>query len=415
MSTDAESTKVAAPPVAAAAASRYTAVAQGVHWAVAGMIVLQYVLAKMAEAAEDADARVTQLSLLANHKSVGMTVLALAIGRLLWRLGNRPPALPAGMPDWQKSVSSLTHILLYGFLFALPVSGWLMSSAASYSVSWFGVFTWPDLVAADRDLRRLLADIHDWLAKGLFALAVLHIAAALKHHVIDKDTVLQRMSSAGCTALFVGIIAAGVLLLGNVGGAAPGTAATPAEATATTERDATGAAVSVNETASALTPWSIDYEQSFIRFTAEQAGAAFTGEWRKWTADLRFNAAKPAEGQFDVSIDIAGVDTEDSDRDSTLQSGDWFDADSYPVARFLTTRIGAADGGFLADATLSVKGIAHPVSFTFTVTEDGSARILTGTARLDRLALGVGIGEWADTDAVGQYVNVDVRVEATAE
>ncbi|MEO1165749.1 MAG: YceI family protein [Chloroflexota bacterium] len=167
--------------------------------------------------------------------------------------------------------------------------------------------------------------------------------------------------------------------------------------------------------ASTLAPWSIDYEQSYVRFTAEQAGAAFTGEWQEWTADLRFDAAVPAEGQFDVSIDIADVDTEDSDRDSTLQSRDWFDADSYPVARFLTRTIRAVDGGFVADATLEVKGVRHPVTFAFSVTEDGTARMLTGTARLDRLALGVGIGEWADTDAVGQFVDVSVRVQATAE
>ena len=181
------------------------------------MIILQFVLAQSAEYAQHSGSRVAQLGLLANHKSVGMTILALAVLRLGWRLAVRPPRLPAHMPGWQVTVSHLTHWLLYGFLFALPLTGWLMSSAASYSVSWFGLFTWPDLVAPDTGLRDSMKFIHDLLGKGLFVITVLHILAACKHHFLDRDDVLRRMTSA--MPLLVGgvILAGGTYALTDVG------------------------------------------------------------------------------------------------------------------------------------------------------------------------------------------------------
>ena len=160
----------------------YSRTAQYLHWAVAAMIVLQFVLI---EIAEGTTSRIAVLGLFANHKSVGMTILMLAILRLGWRLANQPPKLPGEMPAWQVQVSALTHWALYAFLFALPISGWLMSSAANYSVSWFGLFTWPDLVSPDEVLKDTLKTVHELLGKALFVIALLHVLAACKHHFLD--------------------------------------------------------------------------------------------------------------------------------------------------------------------------------------------------------------------------------------
>ena len=110
---------------------RYGGVAIALHWTIAALIVTQFVLANFAERAEEAGSLMGQIAWLARHKSVGITILGLAVVRLCWRLGNAPPALPVGMAGWQKRVSMLTHWLMYGFLFALPLSGWAMSSAAN--------------------------------------------------------------------------------------------------------------------------------------------------------------------------------------------------------------------------------------------------------------------------------------------
>lgn len=158
--------------------------------------------------------------------------------------------------------------------------------------------------------------------------------------------------------------------------------------------------------------WRIDYAASFIEFTAEQAGAPFTGRWTDWSADMRFDAAALEAGRFDVSIRVAGVNTNDADRDSTLQDAEFFHGSAHPVVRFLTGPMTADGNGFSSESTLEIKGKDNPVTFRFEIEENGTARVLTGTARLDRLALGVGTGEWADTEWVGQYVDVNVRVEA---
>jgi cytochrome b561 len=170
--------------------ARYTAVAQGFHWIIAGLVVTQFTLAWMAA---ELPVGVHKLALLARHKSFGMTVLMLAVLRLLWRLFNRPPELPAGMSRTEIFLARATHIAFYVLLFAMPLTGWMMSSAKNYSVSWFGRFTWPNLIGPNEQSFEALRTTHGILSFLLLAIAILHILAALKHHFWDKDDVLTRM------------------------------------------------------------------------------------------------------------------------------------------------------------------------------------------------------------------------------
>jgi cytochrome b561 len=117
----------------------------------------------------------------------------LATLRLLWRLKNAPPALPSGMSRIEQIAARCTHLAFYLLLFAMPLTGWMMSSAKNYSVSWFGLFTWPDLIGKNETAFELLKTTHDTLSDVLFAIAVLHILAALKHHFWNRDDVLVRM------------------------------------------------------------------------------------------------------------------------------------------------------------------------------------------------------------------------------
>jgi cytochrome b561 len=169
---------------------RYGATAQALHWIVAGLIVAQYVLARTA-AHLPLSAR--KLALLAEHKSVGMTVLILAVIRLAWKLKNSPPPLPTDTHPVERFLARVAHVSLYVLLFAMPLSGWLMSSAKNYSVSWFGAFTWPNLIAPNEAAFDFFKTLHHFLSNLLFAIASLHILAALKHHFWNKDAVLIRM------------------------------------------------------------------------------------------------------------------------------------------------------------------------------------------------------------------------------
>ena len=121
------------------------------HWLIAALIVIQFTLAYLAD---DLPIGAHKLALLARHKSFGMTVLMLAILRLLWRLGHAPPPLPSGMTPLERRLARGTHMAFYVLLFAMPLTGWLMSSAKSYSVSWFGLFTWPNLIGKNETADR---------------------------------------------------------------------------------------------------------------------------------------------------------------------------------------------------------------------------------------------------------------------
>ena len=134
----------------------------------------------------------TRLKLYNWHKWAGAVILALSALRLLWRLTHRPPA-NAPMPAWQRQAARGTHLLLYGLFFAVPLAGWAYSSAAGFPVVVFGVLPLPDWVGVDRELATLLKPLHKWLALSLAALVGLHVAAALKHHFVNRDGLLLRM------------------------------------------------------------------------------------------------------------------------------------------------------------------------------------------------------------------------------
>ncbi len=168
---------------------RYGSVAQTLHWAVVALLVVQVTLGKIADSLP---LGIEKLAVMARHKSFGITILGLAVVRLAWRWFDRPPP-PPPMPRWQLVAARLNHWALYGLLFALPLTGWLMSSAANRPVSWFGLAQLPDFIAPDTRLRELFHDLHHFFIYALFALVGLHVAAALKHQFIDRDGLIFRM------------------------------------------------------------------------------------------------------------------------------------------------------------------------------------------------------------------------------
>jgi len=126
------------------------------------------------------------------HKAIGIVIFLLVVVRLLWRWRHPAPPLPAGMPAWERIAAHASHWLLYLLMFAVPLSGFLMSSALGFSTVVFGVRL-PDLLERNRELGDTLKAVHYFLNKTLLVLIALHSAAALKHYLIDRDDVLQRM------------------------------------------------------------------------------------------------------------------------------------------------------------------------------------------------------------------------------
>ncbi len=164
--------------------------AQILHWGVVVLVITQFVLANMAESA---DSRMETFILFARHKSIGITIFALAIIRLVWRFFNDQPALPLGMPSWQRNLAKTTHWLLYALIILMPITGVLGSAANNFPVTWFGIFTLPAFIGPNEALAERLHDLHGLLAGCLALLAALHLLAALKHHFFNRDDVLRRM------------------------------------------------------------------------------------------------------------------------------------------------------------------------------------------------------------------------------
>lgn len=169
---------------------QYGGVAQLFHWVIVGLIITQFVLASKADALP---LGLAKIGVLAQHKSVGMTVFGLAILRLLWRFMNPVPPMPADTPGWQRIAAHISHWGLYALILLTPLFGWMMSSARNFPVSYFGLFTLPNLVQPDKALYEFFHEAHEVLATAILVLAVLHALAALKHHFFDRDNVLRRM------------------------------------------------------------------------------------------------------------------------------------------------------------------------------------------------------------------------------
>jgi cytochrome b561 len=169
---------------------RWGALAQLLHWLIVLLIIAQFTLALLAD---DLPAGMKKLILLSRHKSIGITILLLACARLGWRWANPTPALPATLKPYERALARGTHFLLYLLLFLIPLTGWTMSSARGFPVSWFGFIQLPDLVPKNKALYEALLTTHHTLAWTLTGLVALHVGAALKHHFMLKDDVLRRM------------------------------------------------------------------------------------------------------------------------------------------------------------------------------------------------------------------------------
>lgn len=172
----------------------YGAVAQTLHWAIVALVAVQVVLGITGAGLPVGMERLITLS---RHKSLGMTIFALMAARLAWRLVNPVPALPAQLPRVEQRLARCAHWLLYGLLLAMPVAGWISSSASNLTVSWFGLFTFPDLVETDKALAVSAKAWHRGMAWLLIAMVSLHALAALRHHFVLKDSVLLRMLPLG--------------------------------------------------------------------------------------------------------------------------------------------------------------------------------------------------------------------------
>ncbi|AXJ95655.1 MULTISPECIES: cytochrome b [unclassified Sphingomonas] len=168
---------------------RYSTVAIWFHWGIAVLIIANLVIGI------GHDSVPALRALMGAHFAIGLTVLALTVLRVAWRLGHRAPPYPAAMPAWEKGVAHANQWGLYLLMLALPLTGWLMVSGPGPSrpMTWFGLFIMPHLPAS-KAAAGFGHEAHGILGWAMVALVVLHVAAALRHHFVRRDQILSRMA-----------------------------------------------------------------------------------------------------------------------------------------------------------------------------------------------------------------------------
>jgi len=174
---------------------RYNGIAMALHWLMAFFIVAMLVIGKIMVDLPDNDP--DKFAFYQTHKSVGLTILALTLLRIVWRVIHKSPALPADMPRWEQVAAKATQGMLYVMMIAIPLTGWAIASSSTLGITtlWFGLFEVPSLpgISADKGTEELAKTVRELLGNLTILLLLLHTAAALKHHFWNRDDVLKSM------------------------------------------------------------------------------------------------------------------------------------------------------------------------------------------------------------------------------
>lgn len=357
--------------------TRYGVVAISFHWVMALLVVVMLgVGLYMAELPLSP----TKFEIYQMHKSAGVLVLLLAVGRLAWRVTHPGPVLPAGTPGWQKGLAHATHWSLYLLLLGLPLTGWLFSDAMGYHPNLFGV-PLPVLMQPNAEWGAELKEAHEIGASVLMFLLGLHVAGALKQHFVAKTDVLQRMlpQSIKIPRLPVMVLGATLLL--------------PLAAHAQV--------------------WNINPNASSLAFTANFNGQPVNGRFNNWYGKVFFDPDNLRASDITITVATNSVSTGEMGRDQTLQSPEWFGTQNFPNAVFKTTDIRhVAERNYVAIGTLSLAGISKPLSFPFklTITED-KARMYANFP-MSRGDFAVGKGVWQTNAEIADTVTLTVVVNA---
>ena len=415
---------------------RYTSVAVTLHWVIALMIIGQiaggFYMHNLPNSAP------SKFDLYQLHKSFGFSILVLTAIRLGWRLTHLPPALPAGMPDWQKLAARGAHWLFYLLLFITPLAGWAMASVSPLEVPtrWFGLFEISHLpffegVTDHEAAEDAFAGVHEFLAFSMLFLLVLHIGAALKHGFINRDGVLRSMAP-GLSALIGAAVILGVLLL-----AAANYANRPAANEFVKEQseqenshaefarsqeappDSDSTVVDIEPPAdidSAAPLWNVNTQTSFLKFIGKEGEKSFEGNFSQFDVIINFDRDNLDASSILVVVMAASGATGEEMRDVTMTGREWFAVKDFPLAEFRSTSIRyLSDDNYEADGTLTIKDFSKDITLAFTLQFGGEdqARALGGT---DLIRTDFGLGEaasWLEEEKVALEVRVEFEINAT--
>ncbi|WP_336963450.1 cytochrome b/b6 domain-containing protein [Sphingobium aquiterrae] len=415
---------------------RYSLTAIILHWLLAALLFFQISLGwGMADAKGQAGFAAFQL-----HKSIGITILALTLLRIAVRWWRPRPAPLEGGP--MGLLAKLVHAGLYLFMLGAPLTGWALVSTARIKVPTllYGTVPLPHLPVpqAAHELFEGGHSVIVWIGLALF---VLHVAGALRHHLLIRDGLIWRMVPGRSLVVMLGLIALipigmalGKMAIGRSAPAAASVQAAIANSMARDEADADGAdnaasspgnaavdgdnAALANAAAAVVVApekagpppvWTVQ-PGGRIGFGVGNGAEMINGSFSRWTAKIAMDPDAPETADIHVEIDLASASMGDATQDGMLAGDEFFGVAAHPRAIFTAKGAERSGAGYIARGTLSLKGVSAPQTIRFTLSGSGNRRNVSGTATVARARFGVGTGESAAGLSPG--VAVDFRFTA---
>ncbi|PCJ97871.1 MAG: hypothetical protein COA45_09295 [Zetaproteobacteria bacterium] len=389
-----------------------------IHWVTAllilGLLFLGFYMTSLSFS-ED------KLALYGWHKSFGLLVLALTSVRVLWHVTKHKPKPLETHKKWERVIARSAHIFLYFALFIMPLSGWIMSSAGDFAVKFFGLNV-PDLVQKNESLFQNSRQVHEIIAFILLLIVGLHMAGALKHHFIDRDIILRRITTAnlgGVGGVVLSVFVFSLYVFGAV------YAVNHLKIKYLKSISVIDEAVRVSDhsddislMSSDLPEWHIDTDNSLIGFEVTQYGQGFQGHFKILRGQIFFDEMQMAQNKVRIDIDILSIKTGSDDRDAQAVSAEWFDVETFPNAVFeanIFEKI--STNHFLARGKLTLRGVTMPIDlpFVLNIFPDANGKSIAkmvANLNLNRLDFGIGQGKWQSVDAIGGVIKIDISLIA---
>lgn len=396
----------------------YGSLTKAFHWITALLILAAFPLGIMAS---DAAALIgnpavttqenvigTATLLFSLHKTVGVLIFFVALARIIWAIRQPKPGLLNGDKPLESIAAETVHWLLYGSLVIVPLSGWIHHAATTG----FAPIWWPfgqslPFVPKDEGVSEIAASLHHVFKFVLLGSVVLHIAGAVKHHVIDRDATLRRMLPGHAPAQpthtqpghTLPLLAALGVWAVAIGGAA-------SLGWFTYDHAAPAQAIQLE---TAQSEWQV--QDGSLNISVVQMGSAVTGTFADWTAEISYSETPDATGRHGavmITVAIASL-TLGSVTDQAM-GPDYFDVGTFPTATFKADLM-AGDAGHVAVGTLSIRDKSVPVELPFDLSIADGVAAASGTLGVDRRAFDIGLGT-KDEGALGFAVEIDFDLTA---
>lgn len=405
--------------------TRYGSVTKTFHWLTALLILSAIALGMIAtdmahriaapEAQADGALIARATLLFSLHKTIGIAAFLTALLRILWALGQPHPGLLNGERRAEATLASTVHWLLYGAMLITPLSGWVHHAAtAGFAPIWWPFGQGLPLVPQSEAVSQVASTVHFLSSRLLMLTIALHVAGALKHHLIDKDDTLRRMlplrqvtaqPSPAQPGHALPLLAATAIWLAILGaGAAPALIAPP-------ESAAAPGSVAQAMTDATADRWQV--QDGSLALSIHQMGSAIEGRFDHWNAAIAFTDDSAQERNGAVRVEVAIASLSLGSVSQQAMGADFFDAASHPSAVF-EADILRREEGFTAEGTLAIKDHAIPVSLPFTLDIQGDTATMAGTLDLDRRDFAIG-ASITDEGTLGFGVTISVTLTATRD